>query len=452
MNSRISKKILCSIECLRGEYFYKYLKELELNEKLDSISVHKLREEKVSNLLDFTLKNNKYYKQKFKSYNVNKFEELPILTKNELRENYNHIRSTPKKYFNRLDLVETSGSTGIPLQLYRDRVTFGYNLASLYRAHKWWGLDVGTKEAMLWGVPVSFTGKIKTRAKDLILNRFREKDYNINSETFTDFYSKILSKKPMYIFGYSSMIFEFSIFLHSNNITLHDTSIKCVICTAEKLHDFKKKKMMKVFGCPVVSEYGATETGLISYDCPAGGTHVFDDTVLLEIVDGNNFPMPDGESGKVLVTVLHSHMSPIVRYELGDISSKKIVQCKCELPFTTLGEIEGRTSDIVISPDGSVYHSIIFYYIVKDLVDKIGGIQQFKVHQRRVDLLDFYLVKNEFYSGEVDSYIQKQITDKFGGKMNLKIIYVDALDRSLSGKLKDFETDLDTETLLNDLY
>ena len=142
MNRSVAKLLLYSIEYLRGEKLYLYLEELENNLLLTKEKLELLQKEKLKKLLDFTMSNNAFYKNKFNGYDVHgAFETLPILTKEELRDNYKEILSDNRQ--KKIDLVETSGSTGVPLQFYRDRVVFGYTLASMYRAHRWWGLDVG---------------------------------------------------------------------------------------------------------------------------------------------------------------------------------------------------------------------------------------------------------------------------------------------------------------------
>lgn len=451
MNKTVAKLLFYFIESIRGESVRAYLDQLEKNQFLSRSDINLIQKNKLSNLINYSIENNSYYKDKFKGFEVDgPFESLPILLKEELRDNYKNILTEGGR--NKLDLVETSGSTGVPLQFYRDRVVFGYTLASLYRARRWWGIDIGDKEAMLWGVPVSFKGRIKAKVKDFLLNRFREDEYNINPITLNKYYIDIVKRKPDYLFGYSSMVYEFALYLKDNNLDLKQAGLKAAICTAEKIHDYQRHLIEDVFGCKVVSEYGSTETGIISYECRAGSNHISDDCVYVEIVDENNIPLPDGESGRVLITVLNSFSSPIIRYDIGDIATKSSQLCSCGISLSVLGKIEGRTSDVVVGPNGEVFHSIIFYYIIKELTEKIGGVKQFKVCQKKVNLLEFHIVKREDFSGDADAFIRSQIKNKFGESMNLKIYYHDYIERNPSGKLRDFETDLDTSALLSKVY
>lgn len=447
----VAKLLLYSVEHIRGEKLYSCLKELEGNLQLSRDELKGLQSSKLKTLLDFTVCNNGYYKNKYKGLDTNgPFGSLPVLTKEELRDNFRNIVTCGKP--GTLDLVQTSGSTGTPLRFYRDRAVFGHALASLYRAHRWWGLDVGCKEAMLWGVSVNLKGRIKARGKDFILNRFREKRYDITPETFTAFLQSIKRHRPDYIFGYSSMVYEFAAFLTENQVSMKPFALKAAICTAEKLHQYQRDLIEEALGCKVVSEYGSTEAGIISYECRNGSNHISDDCVYVEIVDEDNQPVPDGRSGRVLVTVLNSFASPIIRYDIGDTASKQTKACACGLNLSTMGEIEGRTSDVVIAPNGGVYHSIIFNYIIKGLAENYGGIKQFKIHQRKINQLEFQIVKSNDYRPEAESFIRKQIASKFGDSMNLDIIYLENIERRQSGKFKYFETDLDVSASLSQVY
>jgi phenylacetate-CoA ligase len=451
MNRTLAKILFYTIETLRGEHVFTYLRELERNQYLPKEEIAHLQKRKLRKLLNHIMSYNKYYRNKYEGYDIQReFVKLPIVTKQELRDNYANILS--QSIHSKCDLVETSGSTGVPLKFYRDRVAFGYTLASMYRAHRWWGLDVGDREAMLWGVPVNSWARLKAKTRDLLLNRFREKEYNISPATLYEFYLKVKAKRPDFLFGYSSMVYEFALFLKEKKLSLDELALKAAICTAEMLDDDKRKLIEQVLQCKTVSEYGATEAGIISYQCKKGCNHISDDCVYVEIVDDNNMPLPDGESGRVLVTVLNNFSSPIIRYDLGDISSRTVTECDCGINLSTLGKVEGRSTDVVIAPNGKVYHSIIFYYIMKELTEKIGGINKYKIHQRRIDELDIYIVKGEGFREHAEEFIREQIREKFGEAMRVKFVYNNFIDRKTSGKFRDFETDLDSASLLADKY
>ncbi len=74
-------------------------------------------------------------------------------------------------------------------------------------------------------------------------------------------------------------------------------------------------------GLRVLQSYGTADCGLIAYESEAGQGLICDEGVLVEIVrPGTGDPVPDGEVGEVLVTLLEAH-DPLIRFATGDLSA-----------------------------------------------------------------------------------------------------------------------------------
>ncbi|CAG9170367.1 phenylacetate--CoA ligase family protein [Cupriavidus pampae] len=68
--------------------------------------------------------------------------------------------------------------------------------------------------------------------------------------------------------------------------------------------------------------YGTADLGLIAYETEGGDGWIVDEGVLVEIVEpGGTQPMPDGEIGEVVVTVLANGDYPLIRFGTGDLSA-----------------------------------------------------------------------------------------------------------------------------------
>lgn len=68
--------------------------------------------------------------------------------------------------------------------------------------------------------------------------------------------------------------------------------------------------------------YGTADVGLIAYETDGGDGWVVDEGVLVEIVEpGGSAPMPEGEVGEVVVTVLGNGDYPLIRFGTGDLSA-----------------------------------------------------------------------------------------------------------------------------------
>lgn len=99
--------------------------------------------------------------------------------------------------------------------------------------------------------------------------------------------------------------------------------------------------------------YGATETGAYAaVECNRHtGLHLFEDQVLIEVVDDDHRPVPDGEPGsRLLITNLYNRTQPLIRYELTDLVTASPDLCPCGRPFRLLKSVEGRSDDVLDMP------------------------------------------------------------------------------------------------------
>jgi len=101
------------------------------------------------------------------------------------------------------------------------------------------------------------------------------------------------------------------------------------------------------FGCPVIDDYGASEFLNIAFDCGCGSLHLNRDWVILEPVDREGRPVPDGiASASVLLTNLANFIQPIIRYDLGDSITMLPEPCSCGSPLPAI-RVEGRRDDTI---------------------------------------------------------------------------------------------------------
>ena len=98
--------------------------------------------------------------------------------------------------------------------------------------------------------------------------------------------------------------------------------------TAEALPAALRKGLAER-GVQVLQWYGTADAGLIAYETPAMEGLVLDEDVILEIVrPGTGDPVPAGEVGEVVVTIL-SGDHPLLRFATGDLSAILPGQSPC---------------------------------------------------------------------------------------------------------------------------
>lgn len=438
ISEKLARSAFQLAQFVRSEHIAKMLNELKNNQLMSEDQINDMRIAKLRRLLRYASSYSPYYQKRLSGINplqIQTFDDLgkiEPLTKEELRRNVKLIAS--QKAVSRTRRAKTSGSTGIPLIFSKDSITSAYHYAAMYRGHSWYGLKIGDREARLWGVPVDTKTRMMVRVKDYFLNRFREKEYNLKQHILDDFYRKLNKFRPKYIMGYGKMLYEFGLYLKERNTDLENLKLKMVKYTSENMKAEEKAIVEDVFCCPVVSEYGAAETGIISFQCPSGNHHIMSDCVIVEYMDldGQNRDLKE-----ILITDLNNLSFPIIRYRLGDCVIPTKGKCKCGLPFPLLGKLLGRSSETFKIDEGRKFHSIIFYYIMKEYPDRHKALLQFRVVQKSPVAFCYQLAcKHQEY--DFEEYLVNRTKQELGRDVEIEIEYFEYLPREPSGKLRDF--------------
>lgn len=135
-----------------------------------------------------------------------------------------------------------------------------------------------------------------------------------------------------------------------------EISPRVIVAAGEVLTPEMTERMVAAWSQRPFNLYGATETGYSAAECDRhAGMHVFEDQVVLEVVDDDYRPVPDGEQGsRLLITNLFNRTQPLIRYELNDLVTVSPHPCPCGRPFPLLESVEGRSDDVLEmpAPDG----------------------------------------------------------------------------------------------------
>ncbi len=124
--------------------------------------------------------------------------------------------------------------------------------------------------------------------------------------------------------------------------------IKSVLLTADNIPAAIVDAVESALNCKVYCHYGMTEMGWGGgVECEArDGYHLREADLFIEIVDPKTGrPLPDGESGEIIVTTLTRAGLPLIRYRTGDLSRFHTSPCPCGTVLKRLDRITGRMSD-----------------------------------------------------------------------------------------------------------
>lgn len=438
--------ILKPVYFLLGEPVLSYLKQFEKTQWLSPNDLKHHQTTRYRNLVRYAYDHIPYYRKMIieKEINLDDMNDLkglmsfPILTK-DIIQKYN------KELISDLDcrksFRKTSGSTGEPLVMAKDRVATGVMNAVMWRNYRWCGIEMGDRQARIWAGPVKTSQKYTVKISDFLQNRIRFSTFSMNQQTYSDFLEKMMNFRPQYLYGYSQFLYHFATYVMKKKHSIRHLNLKAIIATAEMLFDNQKELIEETFQVKVINEYGSTETGVIAMECPHGKMHLMADNLMVEAVkDGKQ--VPDGEEGELLITELYSSLTPLIRYRIGDRGVLSRKPCSCGRGLPVLERLVGRTTDVISCRDGTVIDPYLVESILKANHRFYKNVKQWKIHQlNQHKVLITLCMQDPGLRCDVETYLKEEFWHLSSKQLDVEFSYENWLQPELSGKTKVFSVD-----------
>lgn len=383
-----------------------------------------------------------YYRRKYDAAGVcpddftciDDLRKFPILTKEEIRR---HWREMLADNVSKKELIayHTSGSTGKALDFYWTQHALTFYWAAYWRSLRRFDIDRGECH-------LNFTGKIvvpidQNRPPYWRFKR-EQNQYMINMQHITrdkvsdivDFINKIGAR---FFVGYPSIICALAELIDEMDLKITNPP-QYIFSSAEKMYDFQRMKIQKVFPHTVIMEhYGFSEGAASASKSPDGFYHEDFELGHLELKDP--IDCGTGYMGSLIATGFQNYGMPFIRYEIGDTATftkehtGKYGQC--------ITDIEGRNGDYVLTPEGA--RIMRFGYIFK----QSDTIKECQIVQSELGEMTVRIVPRGNYvkalsESEIVSAVRKQISPTI--KVNFE--YLNAIPRTKSGKFKAVVSEL----------
>ena len=205
-----------------------------------------------------------------------------------------------------------------------------------------------------------------------------------------------------------------------------------VFVTSERLYDEQRKTISEAFHCPVANGYGGRDAGFIAHQCPDGSMHITAEDIIVEIVNANGEVVNNGESGEIVVTHMATSEFPFIRYRTGDVGILSDKTCSCGRGLPLLEEIQGRSTDFIVTKDGKAMHGLSLIYILRDIPE----ISLFKIVQQSIDLTEVSIVSEPRLLKQQVETVQAEFKKRLGQDVEVNIDLVDAIAPEKSGKFR----------------
>lgn len=425
-------------QAIVGKPTLRVLKEIEGRQDWSAEMLREFQWDQLRAMLEHAYQNTPYYRRQFDAAGVtladmrspSDLTRLPVLTKADIRTHLSEMRAMDRN--RTVNWVRTSGATGEPLIYPLDKLTEAHAAANAIRCRRWWGIEMGDPTALFWREFYSFDAmdaeRFKRQCKNWVLNRRVFSVYDMSRDSMVRYYDELVRFRPKVILGYSSALFAFARYMQERMLDGQGLGVLIVVATAESIFPAQMRLLGKVFGCPVVNEYGATETGILAHECPGGAWHVMDDTVWLEVT-----PVEYSDTlGEVLVTHLANHAYPMIRYRIGDLAPLKSAACNCDRNLSTVGPVKGRSHDLLVTPNGRFVHGEFLVHVF----DTIGQVTQFRVVQHAPERLEIQFVSPGRLDSHWEQYLRDRIAEFMGATVAVDLRPVAHIPQEESGKLR----------------
>ena len=427
MNRSIAQVIYrmgCRVRGAPVPYYLDQLKESQWwrEEELRAAQLEKLR-----SLLIHAREHAPFYRRHFERHrfecdiaSLDDFKALPSLGKKEIVPHKAEVQNEGRG--GKLVFSKSAGTTSVPLSFYRTFDWDAQHRAAIMRGYSWYGVEPWAPHGRLWAVPAKVSDRLKARVGDFLLNRFRQKSFDLTPGTLEPFYRRLA--RVDYLAGYSHQLYEFARYINEAHPGERPLTLKLVKGTSEKIYPYYQEEAQKAFGRKITSEYGASEIGIIAFECPEGSLHVNMEHVIVEV-----------ENDEIVVTNLLSYSFPFIRYRLGDyITFKTGFSCPCGRKGLVINEIVGRVGFKIHGKGGKVFPSVAVDLIMKALGSFGTLIAQCQAIQREKGALDFYVVPGTVIDAADRARIERFFSDiiprYYGDAIDHRVQFVESIPRT----------------------
>lgn len=379
-------------------------------------------------------------------------EELPILTKALVMENFDELVTDAsvrladieahlttlrgnERFRGRYWVASTSGSTGRRGLFLWDFAEWTTVLASYNRSFDWAGSRAGlthrTKMAVVSSTtPWHQSARVGASVQSTWVPTLRL-DSGAPLESVVE---RLNGWQPEALVAYASMI---GLLAEEQLAGRLNISPEFVFSASEVLTDRARRHAEAAWGKKPFDVYAATEPAGIASECDRHrGMHLFEDLVITEVLDEDNRPVPPGVYGeKVLVTVLFSRTLPLIRYEMSDSVRPAVSpHCPCGRPFALIDGVQGRIEDVLRFPatsGGQVTVQPALFHRIMDTVPA-GGWQVVQEPEGLIVLLSG--VREGFADSRLVDSLRRELAAQEVIVPSVKVRRIPAIPRTRAGK------------------
>lgn len=375
---------------------------------------------------------------------------LPVLSRAEVRQHHDRLQPAPELLAGQQVLPSTTtGSTGLPVTV--QFTAHARRMAPLMwqRLVRWARLDLTQRIAQIRIPKALFRnpdGSMLQDGHSAVAPRWQfvgdyyhtgdEVHFNVSNPRPMQL-DWLRRFEPAYLVTFPGLLEELALANDGKPLPF----IKALLPISSMLTVAMRARIEQTFRVPFHQIYGLNEVGVVATRCAAGRYHSNIELAWVEIVDAQGQPVPPGAAGRLVVTTLSNQAMPLFRYDTGDIATASAGPCPCGRTLPTFEDILGRHIRFAGTPPETRPRLNGLLAVLSAAPNELfTNIRQYQIHQT----LDRDFEIHVAASGPLNPGFEFDLRDKWAqlnqewGAQELRIVLVDAIPQTPSGKQLDF--------------
>lgn len=216
------------------------------------------------------------------------------------------------------------------------------------------------------------------------------------------------------------------------DIDVKRIGIRAILTAGEPAAPATRRIIEETWGAKTFDFYGNTENlSYLGVDCEEQqGFHFWEDRTVVEVVDDDGRPVPDGEVGEMVFTNLSARSMPAIRLRIGDLTAIERSPCKCGRTHVRVNYVLGRREQVFKIRGVNIYPRV-----VEDVLRGIPGLgSEYRLvirRERGIDSLTLQVEPMEPVLGsQVADVIRKRVKEVCGVTPQVELLSLGTIPKS----------------------
>lgn len=307
---------------------------------------------------------------------------------------------------------QTSGTTGEPFRFPRTSLTLRFHdlrylYFSRYRFLVWGGSNINSMVERMRIAQIGTNIDLRHRLLFIPIDDLRSAPERV--------FFKLNEFKPNLLESVTSILIELGQ-IQKKLPPRYRVTIPYMYAYGEALSKEQREYLEEAFDAETYAQYGTEEVGAVALQCKKHSFHINEESYLVEILDENDKPLPNGTAGRVVITCFFNNVMPFIRYDVGDHGLIWPENCSCGIPSRCLS-IDGRVGGFLTIGQKKFHH--IEFHIFMSRLGK--NILKYQFVNTRSGKLELRVIPTANFSLTEKVTFIEDFQKEFGFKPDLRI-------------------------------